>query len=53
VVTLVEPAKEFYPAEDYHQNYFNERGSKNPYCKIIPPKIEKIRKLYKDLIAKP
>lgn len=48
LVTQIEPLTEFYPAEEYHQNYF----AKNPdqaYCSyVIKPKLEKLRKLYKE-----
>jgi peptide-methionine (S)-S-oxide reductase len=48
VVTEVSPASVFYPAEDYHQNYFNLNGNQ-PYCSVvIAPKIEKLEKLFKD-----
>jgi len=47
IVTALEPLKTFYPAEEYHQDYFN----KNPdagYCSIvIEPKIIKARAAYK------
>ena len=37
----------FYPAEDHHQNYFNENSSE-PYCKyVIQPKVEKFEKIFK------
>ena len=49
VVTQVRGMEEFYEAEDYHQNYYNVRGNQNPYCDIIPGKIAKMRKLFKDL----
>lgn len=49
IVTTLEPLTEFYPAEDYHQNYFNENGDKNPYCTmVVRPKVEKFRKVFKD-----
>jgi peptide-methionine (S)-S-oxide reductase len=46
IVTLLEPATIFYPAEDYHQNYFNENGN-NPYCAmVVKPKVEKFKKVF-------
>lgn len=48
VVTTIEPAGEFYPAEDYHDNYF-ERNPQNPYCQmVVKPKIEKFKKVFAD-----
>jgi len=48
VVTEISPARAFYKAEDYHQNYFNENGNA-PYCTfVIVPKLEKFRKVFKD-----
>jgi peptide-methionine (S)-S-oxide reductase len=50
VVTAVEPYKNFYIAENYHQNYFNNNGSQ-PYCYyVIRPKLEKFEKVFKDKI---
>jgi peptide-methionine (S)-S-oxide reductase len=41
IVTEIAPLKEFYIAEDYHQNYYNNNKSA-PYCNfVIKPKIEK------------
>ncbi len=47
VVTTIEPNSTWYPAEDYHQNYFERAGSSNPYCMaVIAPKLQKFRKSY-------
>jgi peptide-methionine (S)-S-oxide reductase len=48
IVTQLEPATTFYPAEDYHQNYFNENGH-NPYCAmVVKPKVEKFKIVFSD-----
>ena len=48
VVTEVTPYKNFYMAEDYHQNYYNNNQSQ-PYCSyVIQPKVEKLRKVFGD-----
>ncbi|MBY8825658.1 peptide-methionine (S)-S-oxide reductase MsrA [Sphingomonas colocasiae] len=47
IVTTVEPIATWYPAEDYHQEYFVREGSKNPYCMaVVAPKLRKFRKSY-------
>lgn len=52
IVTEISPATEFYPAEDYHQNYFNLNGSA-PYCSyVIQPKVEKFKKVFKEKLKK-
>ncbi len=44
VITLIEPFTKFYPAENYHRDYFNQNGSA-PYCQfVIRPKLEKFMK---------
>ena len=46
IVTEISPFKEFYSAEDYHQNYFNLNKDKNPYCSVvIAPKLNKLLKM--------
>jgi peptide-methionine (S)-S-oxide reductase len=48
VVTEITPASEFYPAEDYHQDYY-ANNSNAGYCQVvINPKIEKVRTKFKD-----
>lgn len=45
IVTEISPLKEFYAAEDYHQNYYNLNKDRNPYCSVvIGPKIAKLVK---------
>ena len=47
VVTTIEPLGEWYPAEDYHQDYWANEGQRNPYCiAVIPPKLQKLRKSF-------
>jgi len=47
VVTTVEPKGEWWPAEDYHQDYWAGEGQRNPYCiASIPPKLQKLRKSF-------
>lgn len=47
-VTTIESG-EWYPAEDYHQDYWDGEGQRNPYClAVIPPKIMKLRKSFAD-----
>jgi methionine-S-sulfoxide reductase len=51
IVTEIKPFGEFYPAEDYHQNYFNENGAQ-PYCSfVISPKLAKFRKKFANKIV--
>ena len=46
IVTEVSPLEKFYPAEDYHQDYF-EKNPSQPYCRaVVAPKVSKFRKLF-------
>jgi peptide-methionine (S)-S-oxide reductase len=48
IVTEIIPFTEFYRAEGYHQNYFEENPAQ-PYCRaIIRPKVEKVKKVFQD-----
>ncbi|MGS4344204.1 peptide-methionine (S)-S-oxide reductase MsrA [Myroides odoratus] len=47
IVTQVSPASAFYEAEDYHKNYFERKGTENPYCQlVVKPKIDKFKQYY-------
>lgn len=47
VVTTIEPPAQWYPAEDYHQDYWSGEGQRNPYClATIPPKLNRLRKSF-------
>ena len=49
IVTEITAFTKFYPAEDYHQQYFENNENANPYCKIvIRPKLDKFRKVFKE-----
>jgi peptide-methionine (S)-S-oxide reductase len=49
IVTTIEPAADWYPAEDYHQDYWATEGQRNPYClATIPPKLNKLRKSFQN-----
>ena len=46
IVTAIEPAATFYPAEDYHQGYF-ANNPYQPYClAVVSPKVKKIREKF-------
>ena len=47
IVTTIEPLSHWWPAEDYHQEYWEGEGQRNPYCMaVIPPKLAKLRKSF-------
>lgn len=49
IVTTVEPFDIWWRAEDYHQEYFDREGGRNPYCiAVAAPKLAKFRKNYAD-----
>jgi peptide-methionine (S)-S-oxide reductase len=52
VVTKVSPVQKFYEAEDYHRNYYSQNKEQG-YCSyVITPKVEKVRKQFKDKLKK-
>ena len=43
IVTEITPAATFYPAENYHQDYYNSNKTRNSYCAyVITPKLDKL-----------
>jgi peptide-methionine (S)-S-oxide reductase len=51
IVTTIEAKADWYPAEDYHQDYWAGEGQRNPYClAVIPPKLQKLRKSFQSRV---
>ncbi|QKG79813.1 peptide-methionine (S)-S-oxide reductase MsrA [Tenuifilum thalassicum] len=52
IVTSIEPFKNFYKAENYHQNYYEDNRNQ-PYCRmVITPKLDKFEKIFSDYVKK-
>ena len=52
IVTEIEPFETFYPAEDYHQNYYRSNPNAG-YCRyVIRPKLDKFEKVFKLKLSK-
>ncbi len=52
IVTEILPTTIFYPAENYHQNFYNDNES-YPYCQfVVAPKVAKFRKVFKEKLKK-
>ena len=50
IVTEISPIPTFYPAEDYHQNYYQSNPSQTNCTVIISPKIQKLKKEFKQIL---
>ena len=49
VTTIEDGDATWYPAENYHQEYFANNGDSNPYCSfVVAPKVRKFREKYRD-----
>ena len=52
IVTTIEGPATWYPAEDYHQEYWEGEGQRNPYClATIPPKLAKLKKGFAERLS--
>lgn len=52
IVTEITPFTNFYPAEQYHHNYYALHGQQ-PYCQfVVRPKVEKLQQLFGELLLK-
>lgn len=52
IVTEITPFTNFYPAENYHQDYYNQNGMQ-PYCQfVVKPKVDKLKKYFADRLKK-
>lgn len=54
IVTTIEGPAQWWPAEDYHQDYWAGEGQRNAYCQaVIPPKLAKLQKGFAERIKAP
>lgn len=50
IVTEISPLPDFFEAEDYHQNYYNDNPNQGYCAYVIRPKMEKFLQRYRDLV---
>ena len=48
LVTAIEPFKNFYRAEDYHQNYYNQHPNEGYSFNVVRKKVEHFQETFKD-----
>lgn len=54
IVTTIEPAAPFWPAEEEHRDYFDRTGDANPYCTaVVSPKVAKFMHRFADRLKPP
>lgn len=53
IVTEIKAVAEFYPAEDYHQNYYNLHKEQGYCSAVIRPKVSKVKKVFRDKLKEP
>lgn len=52
IVTEITKFEKFYPAEDYHQEYYDNNPNQGYCAYVITPKVEKFEKIFKDKLKK-
>ena len=52
IVTEISPFEKFYPAEKYHQDYYNNNGAQSYCYYVIKPKVEKFQKVFAEKLKK-
>ena len=52
IVTEIVPFTNFYKAEDYHQNYYDNNPHQSYCAYVIAPKLEKFEKVFEDKLKK-
>jgi peptide-methionine (S)-S-oxide reductase len=50
VVTEIQPLENYFPAENYHQNYFEQHPNQGYCAWVVGPKVEKFRKTFHELL---
>jgi len=51
IVTTLEPLKNYYPAESYHQDYYRQNPMQGYCMAVIPPKIQKLMEKFSDKVS--
>jgi len=52
IVTEISPLTNYFPAENYHQDYYNNNSNQGYCAFVIAPKLEKFKKVFKDKLKK-
>ena len=52
IVTEISPLTNYFPAENYHQDYYNNNPNQGYCAFVIAPKLEKFKKVFKDKLKK-
>jgi peptide-methionine (S)-S-oxide reductase len=53
IVTQIEPARTWYKAEAYHQDYFNQHPLQGYCAFVVAPKVAKFRKVFANRLKEP